>query len=42
MIKISVVEVEPFCGVNSSVKGEEEGVVELLVLDLGDELDEGK
>ena len=30
MIKISVVEVEPFCGVNSSVK--EEGVVELLVV----------
>ena len=41
-MKVSVAEVNPFCSVDSSVKGEEEGVVELLVLDLGDELDEGK
>lgn len=38
-MKVSVAEVEPFYSVDSNVKGEEEGVVELLVLDLGGERD---
>ena len=37
-MKMSVVEVEPFGGVDSGVEGKE-GVVELCVLDYGDERD---
>jgi len=34
-MKISVAKAEPFGGVDSVVEGEEEGVVEFLVHDLG-------
>jgi len=39
-MKISVAEVEPFGSDENGIKGEEEGVVELLVFDLGGEHDE--
>jgi len=41
-MEVSVAEVEPFCSADSSVKGEEEEVVELLVPNLGGDRDEGK
>jgi len=41
-MQVSVAEENPFDGVNNGVEGEEEGLVELLVPDLGDEGDEGE